>query len=201
VRAELFGEHGLPRVKLEERQDLVFFGVGVDEGLTIDIPADILQGNGAGLEAGLLGGVADVSDGKVVFGGVLVLVGEFQRGKVDGLLQVGLDVFPLGDQAIVDGVELVCLVEDSGAGKAALQVFEPGPLDDGGFKQRGRGVGVVFKQLGTLAAGGAGPGNVEATVERGGLGVPGLLDVGYGFGRDAELAAASNWSTSAAVNW
>ena len=59
-------------------------------------------------EAGLLGGVAEVGDGELVFGVV-------ERGEVDGLGEVGVDVLPLGDEFFVDGVELVGFVGDERA--------------------------------------------------------------------------------------
>ncbi len=188
--AELFSEHGLPGVELEEGQDLGFVGVGVDEAEAVGVPADVLERDTAGLQAGLVGGVADVGDGEVVFGGVFILIRKLQSGEVDRLLQVALHVLPLGDKAVVDGVELVRFVEDAGAGQLALAVLEPGPLDDGGLEQRGGGVGVVLEQLGRLTARGAGPADVEASVEGRGLGVPGGLDGGDGLGRDGELGVA-----------
>ena len=63
-----------------------------------------------GVEAGLLGGVAEIGDGELVFGVV-------ERGEVDGLGEVGVDVLPLGDELFVDGVELVGFAgEGSGSG-------------------------------------------------------------------------------------
>ncbi len=42
-----------------------------------------------------------------------------------------------------DGVELVWLGGDQACGHG----FEPVPLDDGGFEERGRGVGVVLEEF------------------------------------------------------
>ena len=103
VRAELLLEHGLPGVELEDGEHGVF--VGVEEGLLVVVPADLLHEHLEGFEAGLLGGVAEVGDGELVFGVV-------ERGEVDGLGEVGVDVLPLGDELFVDGVELVWLGGD-----------------------------------------------------------------------------------------
>ena len=65
--------------------------------------------------------------------------------------------------------------------------FEPVPLDDGGFEERGGGVGVVLEELGGGAALRACPCDVEAAVEGGGLVVPGPLDGFDGEGGDVEF--------------
>ena len=64
--AELFLEHGLPGVELEDGEHGVF--VGIEEGLLVVVPADLLHEHLEGVEAGLLGGVAEVGDGELVFG-------------------------------------------------------------------------------------------------------------------------------------
>ena len=111
---------------------------------------------------------------------------ELEGGEVDGLGEVAGDVFPLGDELFVEGVELVGL----GSRRSARSwvVFEPVPLDDGGFEQRGGGVGVVFEQLGGRPV--AVVQQVEAAVDGGGLFVPGPLDEGDGVGGDFELGVA-----------
>ncbi len=81
--------------------------VGVEEGLLVVVPADLLHEHLFGAEAGLLRGVAEVGDGELVFGVV-------ERGEVDGLGEVGVDVLPLGDEFFVDGVELVGFVRRRG---------------------------------------------------------------------------------------
>ena len=65
VWAELFLEHGLPGVELEDGEHGVF--VEVEEGLLRVVPADLLHEHLEGVEAGLLGGVAEVGDGELVF--------------------------------------------------------------------------------------------------------------------------------------
>ncbi len=133
----------------------------------------------AGVEAGLLGGVAEVGDGQLVFRVVFV----FERGEVDGLGEVGVDVLPLGDEFFVDGVELVGFGGDEGV----RHRFEPVPLDDGGFEERGGGVGVVLEEFGGFAGLCACPAYVEAAVEGGWLVVPGPLDGGDGGFGDVEF--------------
>jgi len=95
----------------------------------------------------------------------------------------------------VDGVELVGLGggegEEAVGGEAGGDFFQPVPLDDGGFEEGGGGVGVVLEELGGVAGAGAGPHEVEAAVEGGGLGVPGLLDGGDGGGGDGEVGVAA----------
>ena len=163
---ELFGEHHLPGVELEDGEHLLL--VGVDEGLSVGVPADLFHPYGEGGEAGLVGGVAEVGEGELVLGVV-------EAGEVDGLGEVGSDVLPLGDQLFVDGVELVVVGE---------LLLEPRPLDDGGLEEGGGGVGVVLEQLGRT---GAVVGDVEAAVDGRRLVVPGPLDGGDGLGRDGEL--------------
>jgi hypothetical protein len=98
-----------------------------------------------GREAGLLGGVAEVDEGELVFGVV-------DGGEVDGLFEVGDEVFPLGNQLVVDGVELVGFgAWERRVFEVGCAVFEPGPLDDGGFEERGGGVGVVLEEFGWFA--------------------------------------------------
>ena len=65
VGAELLLQHGLPGVELEDGEDGVV--VEVHEGLLGVVPADVLHGELAGVEVGLLGGVAEVRDGEQVF--------------------------------------------------------------------------------------------------------------------------------------
>ena len=107
----------------------------------------------------------------------------FEGGEVDGLGEVGVDVLPLGDELFVDGVELVGFGGDEGVGHG----FEPVPLDDGGFEERGGGVGVVLEEFGCVAGFCAGPADVEAAVEGRGLVVPGPLDGFDGGGGDVEF--------------
>ncbi len=52
--------------------------VGVDEGLLGVVPANLVHEHLEGLEAGLLGSVAEVDEGELVFGVV-------EAGEVDGL--------------------------------------------------------------------------------------------------------------------
>ena len=59
--AELLGDHGLPRVELEDREHLVFDGV--EEGLRVGVPADLLHEHLERLIAGLLRRVAQVDQG------------------------------------------------------------------------------------------------------------------------------------------
>jgi hypothetical protein len=66
------------------------FGAGVDEAVAGFVPADVLHEELLGGQAGLLGGVAEIGDGEEVFG----VVG---AGEVDGLFEIAVDVFPLGD--------------------------------------------------------------------------------------------------------
>ena len=98
MRAELLGEHRLPGVELEDGEHLVF--VGIEEALQLVVPADLGHEHLQGVEAGLLGGVAQVGEGELVLGIV-------EPGEVDGLREIGIDVLPLGDELLVDGVELV----------------------------------------------------------------------------------------------
>ena len=182
LRAELFVEHGLPGVELEDGEDGMV--VEVDEGLLLVVPADVLHQELAGVQAGLLGGVAEVGNGEVVFGVVFV----FEGGEVDGFGEVRVDVAPLGDEFFVDGVELVGFGGDEGGGHG----FEPVPLDDGGFEEGGGGVGVVLEELGRLAAGGAGPADVEAAVEGRRLVVPGPLDGFDGEFGDVEFGVTAS---------
>jgi hypothetical protein len=98
VGAELFLEHGLPGVELEDGEHGLF--VGIEEELLVVVPANLVQEHLDGVEAGLLRGVEEVADGELVFGVV-------ECGEVDGLGEVGVDVLPLGDEFFVDGVELV----------------------------------------------------------------------------------------------
>ncbi len=86
----------------------------------------------------------------------------------------------------MDGVELVGFVGD----EALRHVLEPVPLDDGGFEERGGGVGVVLEELGGVAGLGACPCHVEAAVEGGGLVVPGPFDGFDGGGGDVEFGVA-----------
>ena len=98
VGAELLGEHGLPGVELEDRMHLIL--AGIEEGLGVIVPADLLHEHLNGVESGLLGGVAEVDEGELVFGVV-------ETAEVKGLLEVGEEVFPLRNELVVDGVELV----------------------------------------------------------------------------------------------
>jgi hypothetical protein len=72
-------QHGLPGVELEDGEDLVFGGVGVDEALAGFVPADVLHEHLAGGQAGLLCGITKVGNREAVFG----VIG---AGKVDRLL-------------------------------------------------------------------------------------------------------------------
>ena len=72
---------------------------------------------------------------------------------------------PARDESLVDAVELV------GVG---MGVLEPVPLDDGGFEQGGRGIGVVLEQLGRPRAVVT---QIEAAVERRGILLPAFDDV------------------------
>ncbi len=65
VRAELLLEHGLPGVELEDGKDGVV--VEIHEGLLGVVPADVLHRELSGVEVGLLGGVAEIGDGELVF--------------------------------------------------------------------------------------------------------------------------------------
>ena len=78
----------------------------------------------------------------------------------------------------------------TGASGCGVSLLEPAPLDDRGFEQcRGR-VGVVFEQLRRRSRTAfACPGEVEASVKRGGLLVPGEFNDGdSGFGRISSSA-------------
>ncbi len=141
VGAELFLEHDLPGVELEDGEHVMF--VEVEEGLLGVVPADVVHGELAGVEAGLLRGVAEIGDGELVFRNV-------ECGEVDGLGEVGVDVFPLGDEFLVDGVELVGCGEAEGGLEMVAEISEPVPLDDGGLEERGGSVGVVLEELGGL---------------------------------------------------
>ena len=98
MRRELLGHHRLPWVELEDGVDAVL--VEVEEGVAVGVPADVQHGDGLGGEASLLRGVLQVGEGEHV-------LRLFGACEVDGDVEVGGDVLPLGDEALVDGVELV----------------------------------------------------------------------------------------------
>src|SRR5688572_29263389 len=78
------------------------------------------------------------------------------------------------DQPLVDAVELV---------RVRVRVLHPEPLDDRGFQQGGRRVGVVFEQLRWRAAI---VGEVESAVDGQLVALPTLLEVADELRRDAE---------------
>lgn len=84
------------------------------------------------------------------------------------------------DQSFMQRVELIRLRRKFAAGDELLQ---PVPLNDGGFEQARRRVGVVFEELRTPPAV---IGEIEATVERGVPPPPALGDQIARMGRDAQ---------------
>ena len=175
VRAELFLEHGLPGVELEDGEHR-----GVRRG----------RGRLAGRRSSrsppgrcwrvsrlaCCGGVAEIGDGELVFGVV-------ERGEVDGLGEVGVDVLPLGDEFFVDGVELVGLVGDELCGMSLSQYHWMTAASRSEV-----GVSALYsRSLGALPDCASGPCDVEAAVEGGRLVVPGPLDGVDGDGGDVEF--------------
>ncbi len=154
--AERLAHHPLPRVELEERGDRAI--LEVDEARAV--PADVIDGEGARVQARLDRGVAQVVEVALVLGGLGI--GAEMHAPVAG--ERAAHRLPALDQLLVDGVELV------GVGKNVLQ---PIPLHDARLEERGGCVGVVLEHLGLAFAV---PREVEAPVERLVAVGPGTLD-------------------------
>lgn len=162
LRAELVRGQPLPRIELEAGADEAELLVHEPAGQAV--PADLLDGERLGVQAGLFGGLLEVGDRHQVLAELVGLgVREVQRA---GREQLGLAP-PGVDEALVEGVPLV------GAGEAFLH---PEPLRTGRLHEGGGRVGVVLQHLGRAAA--AVVAQVEPTVEGGlfGASSPGLGD-------------------------
>src|SRR5205085_2642688 len=110
------------------------------------VPADVLDVQVIGVEAGLDGGVAQVLDGDVV------LDDAGQRREVDGAVVALAELLPGVEEVLVDAVELVAV---------RVEVGQPEPLGDGRLYQSGGSVGVVLEQA---RRGGAVVDEIEAAV-------------------------------------
>ena len=118
--------------------------IGGSHHETLDVAVSALAPFSGPAQAGLFGGVLQVGGGHAVF----VTAGV---GEVEGAGKVVFEVLPLGDEFLVQGVELV------GFGEAVLQ---PVPLGNRRLDEGGGGVGVVLEEL----EGPAVEGEVQAAV-------------------------------------
>lgn len=161
--AEAVGGQPLPRVELEAAADEP--EPVVHEAAREPVPADALDGEGLGLQPGLLSGLAQIRDRHQVLAELVAVRVHEVEGA--GRKQAGL-LPPCVDEPFVEGVPLI------GAGEPFLH---PEPLRARGLHERGGGVGVVLQHLGRA---GAVVAQIEPPVEGRKLGAPppGLGDQG-----------------------
>jgi hypothetical protein len=96
VGSELFAQDPLPRIELEATVNRPLVG----RRKVPAVPANLVDQKFCRLDACLLGGVAHVGRGHRVF--VVIHV-----SKVERLGKIAVELLPLGDQALMNGIELV----------------------------------------------------------------------------------------------
>ncbi|KAG1606086.1 hypothetical protein G6F46_013251 [Rhizopus delemar] len=148
--AEFLGPQVFPRVQLEQRADHRI----IQRGETAVFgQADVLDGDGLAMQAGLRGAVTQIIDGAAVFIRAAHGAEVQRRRQLRGQFAEALD------QRFMDRVELVGVLRQA---TGVALVFQPLPLEEAGLEQRGRRVVVQFVQLGRT---GAVVGQVQAPVQ------------------------------------
>ena len=134
---EFFLDHPFPRVEFEQVVDGV--ELGVQENFVRWIVSDFLHVQVFRFDTSLGGRIAKVGDVAEVF---VVICGGGEMDSIPALLS---EVSPSFDQLFVDTIELIERGDDLIFG---LGIFEPVPLNDGGFEEGGWCIGVVFEKFG-----------------------------------------------------
>ncbi len=148
--AEFLGHQVFQRVQLEQRADHRV----VQRGETAILgQADILDGNGLALQAGLGRAVTQVVNRATV------LIRTAHGAEVQRRRQARSEFSEALDQGLVHAVELVGVLRQA---TGVALVLQPLPLEEAGLEQRGRRVVVQFVQLGRA---GAVVGKVQAPVQ------------------------------------
>ncbi len=163
----VLGQQPLPGIEGEYIADFPL--IEVSELARPLVPPDVADRDLLSGDACLASRVLQIGQRNRVF--PVVCACEVERAGV----QVRADLFPLGDQLFVDGVELV--------GRAAY-VVQPVPLNHGGFNERGGGVGVVLQHLGRVDAV---EGQVEPAVDGRTFPLPCVLNGRNSGGRNAKF--------------
>jgi hypothetical protein len=153
--AERVVKHPFPGIELEGEFD--WSVVEIDE-VAVFAQSDVFDVDQRGLQSGLARGVLEIGQRA----GILFILGHAGEMKMPG---VG-EFLPGVDQAFMDRIELVGALRDD---VALDRLFEPGPLKDRGFENRGRGVGVILQQFRRIAAVEA---EIQPAVEAGIVAVP-----------------------------
>ena len=133
--------------------------VEIDEAAVV-AQSDVFDVDQRGLQSGLACGVLEIGQRA----GILFILGHAGEMK---MLGAG-EFLPGVDQAFMDRIELVGALRDD---VALDRLFEPGPLKDRRFENRGRGVGVILQQFRRTPAVVA---QVQPAVEAGIVAVPAL---------------------------
>ena len=170
---EHLAQHILPRVELEQVANHLILQVGK---LTFFTQADIFDIQKLGGHTRFCGTVLQILNGTAIFFGIAT-AGHMQQLEAKLFAQLGKTL----DQLFLQAVELVAACWQLAG---VDLIFQPNPLEKGGFIQRGRGVGVVLQQLRFAHAV---PCQIETRVERRLVGFPRLANEAPGVFRNAEL--------------
>src|ERR1700730_8975620 len=128
--AEAFAHHPLPGIQLEQRLDRPLGEIGE----AAPVPDDLRDVGLFSRPACLIAYIAHVIEGAEVFGFIEHPDEVHPRSAAMLLAQFR----PRGDKLFWDRIELIA---------AGLDLLKPVPLHDRGLEQRGRGIGVVFRQF------------------------------------------------------